>query len=56
VSDPLVTVERKSAAARDALAVRDEAIRSAVAAGLSLRVVAEAAGLSHAGVAKIAAR
>lgn len=35
---------------------RDAAIREARAAGLSLRVIADACGLSHTAVAKIAAR
>lgn len=35
---------------------RDRRIREAITAGASLRSVAEAAGLSHAGVRKIATR
>ncbi len=45
-----------AAKAREWAERRDSAIRAAVAAGVSLRVVAEATGLSHAGVAKIARR
>ena len=49
-------VERLAAKAREATARRDEAIRAMVAQGASLREVAQAAGLSHTGVAKIAQR
>jgi lambda repressor-like predicted transcriptional regulator len=39
--------------ARDAKAERDKAIRAMHAAGASLRVIAEAAGLNHNTIAKI---
>jgi len=38
------------------VAKRDKLIRAARAEGLSLRAIADAAGLTHAGVAKILAR
>jgi transcriptional regulator with XRE-family HTH domain len=42
--------------ARDATQCRDAAIRDARAGGLSLRDIAEAAGLSHTAIAKILTR
>jgi len=49
-------VTRWANAAEDAIARRDEAIVSMRADGASLREIAEAAGLSHGGVAKIIRR
>lgn len=47
------TLRRVGGHARDAVAKRDDAIRSAVAAGASYREVGEAVGLSHTAVAFI---
>jgi hypothetical protein len=52
----LADVARWAQRAREATSRRDEAIRAAREAGVPLRRVAEAAGLSHTAVAKIAAR
>jgi hypothetical protein len=50
----LALVKRNSQRAREATRVRDLTIATARDAGLSLRVIAQAAGLSHTAVAKIA--
>ena len=55
-STPLTVARREAEKQRRATQRRDEAIRSALAAGHSLREVAEAAGLSASGVRKIANR
>jgi lambda repressor-like predicted transcriptional regulator len=53
MTTPAVTVARLAKKARDAKAERDKAIRAMHAAGASLRVIAEAAGLNHNTIAKI---
>lgn len=50
----LAPITTAAANARDWTHKRDDLIREAVAAGTPLRTVAEAAGLSHTAVAKIA--
>lgn len=52
----LSSVASAAQKAREWTERRDRRIRSAVAAGSSLRTVGEAAGLSHTAVAKIARR
>lgn len=53
----LTAVRRTARAAREALERRDDAIaRAALERGHSLRTIAEAAQLSHSGVAKIVER
>lgn len=54
--DPLKSVARYADAARTATERRDEAIAEARAAGMTLRAIGEAAGLSHVAVDKIVAR
>lgn len=55
--DPdLETVQRLAGRAANLKQQRDDAIRTAVVAGHPLRTVAEAAGLSHAAIARIAKR
>jgi hypothetical protein len=56
LTDPLAAVAHWAAQAAVATDSRNEAIRSAHAAGLSLRAIAGAASLSHAAVAKIVHR
>ena len=56
MSAELDAVTALAVAARRALDARDRAIRAAIEAGHSTRQVGEAAGLSHTGAAKIAAR
>lgn len=55
-ADQLAAVRQWARKADEARAARNMAIAAAVGSGLSLRTVADAAGLSHAAVAKIAAR
>lgn len=52
----LTDAARAAAKVREWTQRRDSAIGAAVAAGASLRTVAQATGLSHSAVAKIAAR
>lgn len=49
-------VRRHADTARAETTARDEAIRRARAAGHTLRAIAEAAGITHVGVAKILRR
>ena len=56
MSAELDAVTALAVAARRALDARDRAIRAAIEAGHTTRQVGEAAGLSHTGAAKIAAR
>ena len=53
---PLGDISRWADAMSEAIAERNRAIRSAVAAGHSQRAVARAAGLTHPAVAKILAK
>jgi hypothetical protein len=53
---PLEAVHSTATKAREWTAKRDAAISDARAAGHSLRAIADAAGLSHTAVAKIASR
>lgn len=52
----LTAAGRAADEAREWTKRRDEAIRAALAAGVSLRVLAAATGLSHTAVAKIGKR
>ncbi len=54
--DPMERVRWWSDEASASKTARDEAVRAAVSAGHSLRAVAEAAGLSHAAIARIVKR
>ena len=55
-TDELTVARREAEKQRRQTQRRDEAIRTALAAGRSLREVAEASGLSASGVRKIANR
>lgn len=50
------TLTRHGTNARKATELRNQAIRDAHAAGMSLRAIADAVGLSHSAVAKIVKR
>jgi hypothetical protein len=52
----LATVAHLAKCARSVTEQRDQAIAEAVASGASLRVVAEAAGMSHGGIARVVKR
>jgi hypothetical protein len=52
----LATVRWRAEDARETTGFRDKAIREAVAAGISLRRVGEAAGLSHQAINNICKR
>lgn len=56
MSDHLTEVARTARAARDAIAARDAAIRTARHAGHRLRPIAAAANMTHPGVKKIIER